>query len=177
MPAIWHCCPIPTPTGKGFPPLWIVNGYQLMEVILLKRIRNLGNVGDRVAVRGGFGRNYLIPKGEAIPASPENVAAFEQQRAALEKVANEELTRAQTLAATLEGITISVTRNAGAEGKLFGSVAARDVAEALVDNGHDIDRRTVNLPEGPIREVGSYTAELHLHADVVATLSVEVVSE
>ena len=148
-----------------------------MEVILLKRIRNLGNLGDQVSVRGGFGRNYLIPQGDAVPASPENIAAFEQRRAELEKAAASELAVATGAAAKLEGKMVTVRRNAGEGGKLFGSVTARDVAAALADAGEELDRKSVILPEGAIRETGTYNAEVHLHADVVATVVVEVVSE
>ena len=145
-----------------------------MEVILLDRVRNLGGVGDRVNVRGGYGRNYLIPQGKATPASASNVAAFEERRAELEKAAAGALGTAQTRAQALSGVSISLIRNAGDEGKLFGSVTVRDVVEALAAEGHDVDRGDVNLPDGPIREVGTSIAEILLHADVVANIAVNV---
>ena len=148
-----------------------------MQVILLEKIRHLGNVGDRVDVRGGYGRNYLLPQGKAVFASPDNVARFEAQRAQIEKAAADALSTAQARAAALQDVTVSIAHKAGEGGRLFGSVTTREIAEALSAAGHAVDRQELSLPEGAIRSLGSYPVDLNLHADVVAQVTVEVVAE
>lgn len=146
-----------------------------MQVILTEKIRNLGDVGDRVEVKGGYGRNYLIPQGKAVFASPANLERFEARRAELERQAAELLTAAQARAAALEGVSVTVRQAAGEGGRLFGSVTTAQIADALTAAGHGAERRELNLPQGPIRTVGSFPVEVHLHADVVAVVQVDVV--
>ena len=148
-----------------------------MEVILLEKVANLGGLGDKVNVRPGYGRNYLIPQGKAKPATAENIAYFEAQRAELERKAAEELATAQARAEKLEALSVTIAANAGEEGKLFGSVGPQDVADAVTAAGEALARHEVRMPEGPIRAVGEYSIELHLHADVNATVSVNVTGE
>jgi len=148
-----------------------------MEVILLQKVANLGNIGDRVKVKSGFGRNYLLPSGKATLATPEHVAAFEVRRTELEAKAANELTGAQARAAKLEGFALTITAKAGNEGKLFGSIGTADIAEACQKAGQDIERSEVRLPGGPLRMVGEHTVTLHLHADVDVTLPVTIVAE
>jgi large subunit ribosomal protein L9 len=148
-----------------------------MQVILTEKVRNLGDIGERVEVKGGYGRNYLIPQGKAVFASPANVRRFEERRAELERAAAENLAAATTRAAALEGMTVTIAQSAGEGGRLFGAVTTRQIADALTARGQAVERKELNLPEGPIRQVGTYAAEVHLHADVVVTVQVEVVSE
>lgn len=148
-----------------------------MEVILLQKVANLGNIGDRVKVKPGFGRNYLLPTGKATVATPEHVAAFEARRAELEAKAETELASARERSAKLEGFTLTMTAKAGNEGKLFGSIGTADIAEACRAAGHDIERSEVRLPGGPLRMVGEHTVTLHLHADIDVALPVTVVAE
>ncbi len=148
-----------------------------MEVILLEKVANLGGLGDTVKVRPGYGRNFLIPHGKAKPATAENVAFFEAQRAELERKAAEELAAAEARAEKLNAAAITITANAGDEGKLFGSVGPQDVAEALTAAGTEVGRHEVRMPEGPIRATGEYSIEIHLHADVNANVAVTVVGE
>jgi len=148
-----------------------------MEVILLQKIANLGNIGDRVKVKPGFGRNYLLPGGKATLATPENVAKFESRRAELEAQASAELASAQSRAAALEGFKLSITAKAGNEGKLFGSIGTADIAEACAKAGHAIERSEVRLPGGPIRMVGEHVISLHLHGDVDIPVPLTVVAE
>ena len=148
-----------------------------MEVILLEKVENLGNLGDRVNVRPGYGRNYLIPTGKATAATPENIKAFEERRAELEKQAAEALAAAEARRAQLEGLTVTITAKAGDEGKLFGSVGTADIAEAVTGAGVAIEKREVRMPEGPIRVTGEYQIELHLHTDVDASVKVVVEAE
>jgi large subunit ribosomal protein L9 len=145
-----------------------------MEIILLEKIDNVGGIGDRVKVKSGYARNYLIPSGKATVATPENIAKFEAQRAALEEKAQEGLKRAQERAAKLQGQVLHVTAQAGAEGKLFGSVGTHDIAEACASLGAVVERSEVRLPEGPIRQLGEHRVEIHLYADVNAELTVVV---
>lgn len=149
-----------------------------MEVILLENIGNLGGLGDKVNVKPGYGRNYLIPQGKAVPATESNVAEFEARRAELERAAAEALTAAQTRAealAALEGVTIEA--NAGEEGKLFGSIGTRDIAAAVTAAGHEIDKSEVRLPDGALRELGEYSVAVQLHPEVIAEVAVAVVPE
>ena len=148
-----------------------------MELILLQKVANLGNIGDRVKVKSGYGRNFLLPQGKATVATPDNIAKFEARRAELEKVAQDELKGAQGRAAKLEGVKLSLSAKAGGEGKLFGSVGTSDIAEALNKAGHKIERSEVRLPQGPIRQAGEHTVQLHLHTDVTIELPVVIVPE
>jgi large subunit ribosomal protein L9 len=148
-----------------------------MEVILLQKVAKLGNIGDRVKVKSGFGRNFLLPSGKATVATPEHVAAFEARRSELEAKAAGELVGAQARAAKLEGFTLTMAAKAGNEGKLFGSIGTADIAEACKAAGHEIERAEVRLPGGPLRMVGEHVVSLHLHADVDVSLPVTVVAE
>ncbi|MBL4768495.1 MAG: 50S ribosomal protein L9 [Rhodobacteraceae bacterium] len=148
-----------------------------MEVILLERVRSLGDVGDRVEVKSGFGRNFLLPKGKAVFATKQNIAEFDARRAELESTANAAKSAALTRAEAVEGLVMQISCKAGEGGKLFGSVSNREVVKALAELGHDFDRQDVVLAEGQIRELGNYIAELHLHADVIVPVAIEVVAE
>ena len=148
-----------------------------MEVILLQKVANLGQIGDRVKVKAGFARNYLVPTGRATLATPANVAKFEAQRAELEAKAHAELQRAQERAAKFESFKLELKAKAGSEGKLFGSIGTADIAEAAVKAGHPITRSEVRMPNGPIRTTGDHSVELHLHTDVDVTLQVTIVAE
>jgi large subunit ribosomal protein L9 len=148
-----------------------------MEVILLQKIANLGNIGDRVKVKPGFGRNYLLPGGKATLATPENIAKFESRRAELEAKANAELASARERAAALEGFKLSIAAKAGSEGKLFGSIGTADIAEACGKAGHPVERSEVRLPGGPIRTVGEHQISLHLHSDIDIPVPLTVVAE
>lgn len=148
-----------------------------MDVILLEKVANLGGLGDTVKVRAGYGRNYLIPQGKAKPATAENIAYFEAERAALEKRAAEELAAAQSRADKLNEFALTITANAGEEGKLFGSVGPQDIADALTAAGVAAERHEVRMPDGPIRATGEFAVELHLHADVNATANITVTGE
>jgi len=148
-----------------------------MEVILLQKIANLGDIGDRVKVKPGFGRNYLLPGGKATLATPENVAKFESRRAELEAKAATDLASAKTRAAALEGFTLSITAKAGSEGKLFGSIGTADIAEACQKAGHEVERSEVRLPSGPIRTVGEHVISLHLHSDIDIPVPLTIIAE
>ncbi len=148
-----------------------------MEVILLEKVQNLGDLGDRVSVKPGFGRNYLLPQGKAVPATEANIAEFEARRAELEKAAAEKMAAAQARADKLEGVTLTLVRKAGDEGKLYGSVSNIDIAEAAVDAGVEIERNEVRMPTGPIRQAGEYDIDIHLHTDIDVTIKVVVEAE
>ncbi len=148
-----------------------------MEVILLSKVENLGNLGDVVKVRNGYARNFLIPYGKAKAATKANVAEFEARRAELEKAAAEALAAAQARAAQLEGMAVTIAGKAGTEGKLFGSIGTAEIADALTAAGHAVEKREVRLPTGPLRAVGEYDIELHLHTDVNTTVKVNVIAE
>lgn len=148
-----------------------------MDVILLEKVAKLGGLGDKVAVRAGYGRNFLIPQGKAVPATAAKIAEFEARRAELEKAAAEVLAAAQARAETIGKQSVTITSKAGDEGKLFGSVGAKDIIEAATAQGIKLDRQEIRLPAGPIRHVGDYQIELHLHGDVVATLALKVAAE
>jgi large subunit ribosomal protein L9 len=148
-----------------------------MEVILLEKIQNLGKLGDKVKVKPGYGRNYLIPRKKAVPATADNIAKFEAQRAELESVQNAALSEAQGRAAQLNGVEIVIVAKAGTEGRLYGSVGTAEIAEALAGLGHSIEKREIRLPDGPLRMVGRHTVELQLHADVEASVVVVVTGE
>ena len=148
-----------------------------MEVILLQKIANLGDIGDRVRVKPGFGRNYLLPGGKATLATAENIAKFEARRVELESRAATELDAARTRAEALAGLRLSITAKAGSESKLFGSISTADIAEACGAAGHRIERAEVRLPGGPIRTVGEHVITLHLHSDVNVEVPLTVVAE
>jgi len=148
-----------------------------MEIILIQKVANLGNIGDKVKVKAGYGRNFLLPQGKATLATPENVAKFEARRAEFEKAANEELASAKSRAAKLEGFKLSLTAKAGGEGKLFGSVGNSDIVEALKKAGHTVERAEVRMPNGPIRQAGEHVVQLHLHTDVNVDLPVVIIGE
>ena len=148
-----------------------------MEVILLEKIGKLGALGDKVAVKSGYGRNYLIPYGKAVPATKTNVAEFETRRAELEKVAAEKLTAAQARAETLNEKEVTITSKSGDEGKLFGSIGVRDVADAITAAGVEVNKSEVRLPEGPLRAVGEYDITIHVHSDVNAIVKLSIVAE
>jgi large subunit ribosomal protein L9 len=148
-----------------------------MEIILLQKVANLGNIGDRVKVKAGYGRNFLLPQGRATLATADNIAKFEARRAELETAAGEELAGAQARASKLEGFKLTLTAKAGGEGKLFGSIGTSDVAEACQKAGHKIERSEVRLLHGPIRQAGEHIVHLHLHTDVTVDLPVVVVAE
>jgi large subunit ribosomal protein L9 len=148
-----------------------------MEVILLEKVDNLGGLGDKVKVKGGYGRNYLIPSGKATLATPANVARFEERRAELERSSSDALTAAKARRDALEGLEVTIAAKAGDEGKLFGSVGTSDIVHTLGEAGYVIERHEVRLPEGAFRVIGEYEVSLHLHADVDATIRVIVVPE
>ena len=148
-----------------------------MEVILLDNIGKLGGLGDKVTVKPGYGRNYLVPYGLAVPATKDNIEAFEVQRAELEAQAAERKAEAQARAEQLNDIELSLVSKAGDEGKLFGSIGPRDLADAISSAGIDIAKSEVRMPNGPIRQTGEYDITLHLHAEVDAVVRVVVVAE
>lgn len=148
-----------------------------MEVILLEKISKLGDLGDKVKVKSGFGRNFLIPYGKAVPATAANVADFEARRAELQAAADAALAAARQRAEQLEGFSVTIKANAGEEGKLFGSIGTRDIANAVTAAGHEIKKSEVTLSSGVIREVGTYEVQLRLHTDVSVPVSVVVEAE
>lgn len=147
-----------------------------MDVILLEKVENLGQLGEKVSVKPGFGRNYLIPSGKAVPATRENLAEFEARRAELEKQAAEELAAAEARKEKLEALSVTITRKAGDEGRLFGSVGNADIAEAVTAAGIELDRKEVRLA-GPFNMTGEYDVDLHLHTDVDATVKLIIAPE
>jgi large subunit ribosomal protein L9 len=149
----------------------------IMELVLLQKVKNLGGLGDKVNVKPGYGRNFLVPQGKAVPATATNVAEFEKRRSEYEAKANSILSGAEARKAALEGATITVKANASPEGKLFGSVGPRDIAEAFSAAGHPLEKSEVVMGEGPIRHTGEFEINVHLHADVHTTVKVTVVDE
>jgi large subunit ribosomal protein L9 len=148
-----------------------------MEVILLEKVGRMGNVGDKVNVRAGYARNFLFPYSKAIPATKENLADFEARKAELLKVAAAKLAQAEARAATLNGKAVTIEANAGDEGKLFGSIGTRDIADALTAAGLAVEKSEVQLPEGALREVGEYDVELSLGSEVTATIKLSVIAQ
>ncbi len=148
-----------------------------MEVILLKKVDNLGSLGDKVSVKSGYGRNFLIPQGHAVPATETNLKEFEARRAELEAEAAALLAEAEARKAQFEGVSVVIARKAGDEGRLFGSVGTTDIADALVAAGHEVEKSEVRLSHGSFRATGEYEVELHLHSDVNAIVKVEGVPE
>ena len=148
-----------------------------MEIILLEKVENLGGLGDKVRVKSGYARNFLIPKGKAKYATAANIAEFEAKRAELEKAAAEAVAVAQARAGQLEGLVAELGAHAGSEGKLFGSIGTQDIADAVTAAGVPVERREVRLPEGAIRQTGEYEITLHLHSDVNAMIKLVVKAE
>lgn len=148
-----------------------------MQIILLEKVTNLGGLGDVVKVREGFARNYLIPQGKAKRATRDNLAQFEQRRSELEKVQAEQLTQAQEKASKLEGLAVRIPQKAGVDGKLFGSVTNADIADALKQQGFEIAKAAVRMPEGPLKNIGEYPLKVALHTDVTVTVNVTVIPE
>jgi large subunit ribosomal protein L9 len=149
-----------------------------MDVILLEKIGKLGNLGDQVNVKVGYGRNYLIPCGKAVPATKDNIATFLARRAELEKLAQEKLDTAQKRAAALQDLKVSISANAGDEGKLFGSVGTQDVAKAITQaSGISVEKSEIRMPNGAFREIGEYEVTVQLHTDVKQTVIVIVVAQ
>jgi large subunit ribosomal protein L9 len=148
-----------------------------MQIILLEKIANVGNLGDVVKVRDGYARNFLIPQGKAKRATPANLQAIEAQRAELERVAGERLAHAQALAEKLEGTTLRMPQKAGVDGRLFGSVTNADIVEALKAQGVEIEKSMVRMPAGPLKHVGEHPVSIALHTDVTAHVTVNVVGE
>lgn len=148
-----------------------------MELILLQKVTNLGALGDRVKVKPGYGRNFLVPHGKAVPATAANIAEFEQRRADYEAKAKAQLDGAEGRKARIEGQAVTISANASTEGKLFGSVGPREIAEAFTAAGFEINKSEVVMGEGPIRRTGEFDVLIHLHADVETTVKVTVVPE
>jgi len=148
-----------------------------MDVILLTKVANLGTIGDRVKVKSGYGRNFLLPKGKATLATPDNVKKFEARRAELEKIARDQFQDAESRAAAFKEFKLQISAKAGTEGKLFGSIGTADIAEACTKAGHKLARAEVRLPTGPLRTVGDHTITLHLHTDIDVQLPVVITAE
>ncbi|MDP1524817.1 MAG: 50S ribosomal protein L9 [Rhodocyclaceae bacterium] len=148
-----------------------------MQIILMDKVVNLGNLGDVVKVKQGYARNFLIPKGFAKRASAENMKVFETRRAELEKISADKLTAAQAKAAKLEGFKVEIVRKAGVDGRLFGSVSPADVAEALTAKGIEIEKSMVRMPDGLLKVIGEVVLEVAPHADVVASVTVSIIGE
>ena len=148
-----------------------------MEIILLEKIAKLGNLGDKVTVKPGYGRNFLIPKGKAVRASAAKLAEFEQHRAELEKKAAEEFAAAQARAEALAKLNVKITQKAGEEGRLYGSVGTKDIADAVTAAGVDVRKNEVRLPTGPLRQIGDYEIKLHVHADLDAIVKLKIAAE
>jgi len=148
-----------------------------MQLILLQKVTNLGGLGDKVNVKPGYGRNFLIPYGKAVPATAANIAAFEAKRAEYEAKAAGILSNAESRKAALEGASVTISANASTEGKLFGSVGTRDIADALTAAGHKVEKSEVIMGEGPFRRTGEFEVTVHLHADVETKVKVHVIAE
>lgn len=148
-----------------------------MQIILMEKVVNLGNLGDLVKVKDGYARNYLIPQGKAKRATPAAMAEFEARRVEFEKAAADRLAAAQAIAAKLEGVVLTIVRKAGVDGRLFGSVTNYDVAEALQAQGFEVEKSAIRMPEGPLKVTGETVLEIALHTDVAASVKVQVVGE
>lgn len=148
-----------------------------MELILLEKVLNLGDLGDKVKVKAGFGRNYLVPQGKAVPATRDNVERFEKMRDELEKAAGDKLKSAEARREALSDVVVNMTANASDEGSLYGSIGPREIADALEQLGHQVTKKEVIMGEGPIRTIGEFEVQLQLHADVETTIRVAVTSE
>jgi len=148
-----------------------------MQIILLEKVVNVGDLGEVVKVKQGYARNYLIPQGKAKRATPENIKLLEEKRAELERVAGEKLAAAQEQAAKLEGMVVKITQKAGVDGRLFGSVTNVDIVEALNAQGFSIEKAAVRMPEGPLKRVGEFPLVIALYLDVTANVTVSVIGE
>jgi large subunit ribosomal protein L9 len=148
-----------------------------MQIILMEKVVNLGNLGDLVKVKDGYARNFLIPQGKAKRATPVAMKEFEAKRAELEKAAAEKLDAAKAFAEKVEGVVVTVARKAGVDGRLFGSVTNHDVADGLKLLGFDIEKSDIRMPTGPLKTVGESSLEVSMHTDVLATIKVVVVGE
>jgi large subunit ribosomal protein L9 len=148
-----------------------------MEVILLEKVGKLGTIGDKVAVKAGFGRNYLIPNGKAVMANAANTAEFESRRAELEAAAAEKKAAAEARAALLAELKVSIEANAGDEGKLFGSIGTRDIADAITAAGVEVEKSEVRLPTGALREIGEFEVNVQVHSEVTQAVNVSVIPE
>lgn len=148
-----------------------------MQVILLEKVGKLGGLGDQVNVKAGFGRNYLIPQGKAVPANKANKESFEARRAELEAAAAEKLAAAQSRAEAMNELVVTIAANAGDEGKLFGSIGTKDIADAVTAAGHAVDKAEVKMPEGALRNIGSYEIAMQLHSDVSVEVTIQVEAE
>jgi large subunit ribosomal protein L9 len=147
-----------------------------MEVILLERVANLGDLGDKVSVKSGYGRNYLMPQQKAVPATRDNIASFEVRRAELQKLADERLATATARGVKISALEVTITAKAGDEGKLFGSITVRDIVEAVLAKGLEIEKSEVRMPGGPIRDLGEHDVDVHLHTEVNVILKVGVIA-
>jgi large subunit ribosomal protein L9 len=148
-----------------------------MQIILLEKVVNLGQLGDVVKVKNGYARNFLVPHGKAKRATPENLAEFEKRRADLEKQQADILTQAQARAEKLNGMMVQISQKAGVDGKLFGSVTNADIADALKAQGFDVAKGEIRMPDGPLKQVGDHELTLAMHSDVTATIKVSVLGE
>jgi large subunit ribosomal protein L9 len=148
-----------------------------MEIILLEKINNLGALGDRIKVKPGYARNYLIPKGKATTATPANIARFEARRAELERIAAEQLARARARAEQLAELIVTLSVKTGTEGRLFGSVGSADIANAVAAAGIELEKQEVRMVSGPIRQIGEYDVDLHLHPEVKSQIRVNIIAE
>lgn len=147
-----------------------------MEVILLEKVRNLGNLGDKVNVKSGYGRNFLIPQNKAVFATTKSIELFEQRRSELEKKEQQSLASADQRAAKLNDTTLVISAMASDEGKLYGSVGVNEIKDALVAKDIEIIKREIVMPEGPLHSIGNYVVEIHVHSDVIAHLQIEIVA-
>ena len=148
-----------------------------MQVILMEKLANLGDLGEVVKVKDGYARNYLIPHGKAKRATEANIKAFEVRRTELEKAQAEALAKAQERGAKLDGLTVQIVQKAGVDGRLFGSVTNYDIVEALTKQVHEVERSQVRMPDGPLKQVGDYKLQIALHPDVIVAINVAVVGE
>jgi large subunit ribosomal protein L9 len=148
-----------------------------MEVILLEKVANLGNLGDKVTIKSGYGRNYLVPYGKAVAATAKKIAEFEERRAELEKAAAEKLSAAQARANALSKLEVVIAHKAGDEGRLFGSIGTHNIAEAITAAGIAVEKHEVRLPHGAIRHIGEFEIDITLHTDVVAKMPIKIVAE
>ncbi|MGL5742859.1 MAG: 50S ribosomal protein L9 [Legionella sp.] len=146
-----------------------------MEVILLEKVRNLGTLGDRVAVKAGYGRNFLIPQNKAVFATPKNIEMFEQRRSELEKKEQQSLATAEQRAAKLNDTTLVISAMASDEGKLYGSVGVNEIKDALIENSIEVSKREIVMPEGALHSIGNFVVEVHVHSDVIANLHLEII--
>jgi large subunit ribosomal protein L9 len=148
-----------------------------MEVILLEKVANLGNLGDKVTIKAGYGRNYLVPYGKAVAATAKKIAEFEERRAELEKAAAEKLCAAQARANALSKLEVVIAHKAGDEGRLFGSIGTHNIAEAITAAGVAVEKHEVRLPHGAIRHIGEFEIDIMLHTDVVAKMPIKIIAE